>query len=289
MPDANAYERIIERFVAWAAGEDAIRAAVVIGSRARKDHPADEWADLDIVIWSTNPTPYLSSPDWAAAIAEPLLSFVEVSGAESRVRERRVLFAGGLDVDFAFVDAASADQLAEGGADLANVFGRGARVLLDRDGTAAKLIASAAPAPTRAAPDAAALAEVAADFWYHAVWTAKHLRRGELWWAKGGCDGHLKELLRVVLEWDAAAQGRDPWFRGRFLEKWADPAIVEGMGRAFARYDAESVWAALAVTMDLFSRIARQLATSLALPYPDGAEEHARRLVEEYAATRGVG
>ena len=53
MPDVGrAYEPIIERFVAGPHTEDGIRAAVVIGSGARTDHPADEWADLDIVIWS---------------------------------------------------------------------------------------------------------------------------------------------------------------------------------------------------------------------------------------------
>jgi hypothetical protein len=25
---------------------------------------------------------------------------------------------------------------------------------------------------------------VVSDFWYHALWSAKHLRQGELWWAK---------------------------------------------------------------------------------------------------------
>jgi aminoglycoside 6-adenylyltransferase len=39
---AQDYDRITERFVEWARAEDAIRAAVVIGSRAREDHPADE-------------------------------------------------------------------------------------------------------------------------------------------------------------------------------------------------------------------------------------------------------
>jgi len=51
--EARGYDRISERFVAWAAGEDAIRAAVMIGSRARENHPADEWADLEILVLSS--------------------------------------------------------------------------------------------------------------------------------------------------------------------------------------------------------------------------------------------
>ena len=286
---ARAYDGIIERFVAWAHSEDAIRAAAVIGSRARTDHPADEWADLDILIWSTDPARYLASDAWAAGLGEPWITFTEDS-PDPRVRERRVLFAGGLDVDFAFLAPDAAARPGESLAEIALViFGRGARVLLDRDGVVAEMLAAIPPAVPAPTPDAAAFDQVASDFWYHAVWTAKHLRRGELWWAKGACDGHLKGLLRVVLEWDAASHGRDPWFRGRYLEEWADPAVVQGLGLAFARYDEGEIWAALEVTMNLFSRIARQLATTLALRYPERAEDRARELVLEYAATRDGG
>jgi len=60
---AQAYERLIARFVAWAQEQDDVRAAVVIGSRARTDHPADEWADLDVLIATTDPQRLLATPD----------------------------------------------------------------------------------------------------------------------------------------------------------------------------------------------------------------------------------
>ncbi len=248
---------------------------MIIGSRARTERPADEWADLDIVIWSTDPVPYLASPAWTTGLGEAWMTFTE-TGPDPSVRERRVLFADGLDVDFAFLVPSAATRPSETLADLARaVFGRGARVLLDRDGVVAALLAEARPPAPPPPPNAAALDQAASDFWYHAVWTAKHLRRGELWWAKGSCDLHLKQLLLEVLEWDAAAGGRDPWFRGRFLEQWADAETVRGLRSAFARYDEDDIWAALGVTMDLFSRVARPLATTLGLPYPEQAEDRA--------------
>lgn len=42
---AESYEQLIQRFVRWAETEENVRAAVIIGSRSRTDHPADEWAD----------------------------------------------------------------------------------------------------------------------------------------------------------------------------------------------------------------------------------------------------
>ena len=61
---APAYERLTQRFVAWAQTRPDIHAAIVVGSEAKADRPADGWSDLDIVILVTDPEPYLTSTDW---------------------------------------------------------------------------------------------------------------------------------------------------------------------------------------------------------------------------------
>lgn len=55
--------------------------------------------------------------------------------------ERRVLFKGGLDVDFSIILHARVEQMIQHGfpPEVADVFRRGTRVLLDRDGLAARL------------------------------------------------------------------------------------------------------------------------------------------------------
>lgn len=285
---ARSYDRITERFVEWARAEDAIRAAVVIGSRAREDHPADEWADLDILVITSDTSRYVRDPGWVAAIGDARISVIE-STAAGQGSERRVLFAGGVDVDFAFFTVDEIETLFRSDPQAAGTaLGRGFRALLDKDGLVARLFDGRPPAEAEAAslPDADAFEQLASDFWYHAVWTAKHLRRGELWWAKLACDTHMKELLRRALEWEAVAAGRDPWFRGRFFEEWADPEILRGLRTAFARYDEAEVWAALAVTMDLFGEVSRRMAAALGAPTPAAAEEHARALVDQLRSTR---
>jgi len=94
-----AYDQLIARFVRWAQTEDNIRAALVIGSRARTDHPADEWSDLDVIILANDPEPYWATADWLHHVGVPWLTFVEPLPDGSGF-ERRVLFEGGLDVDF---------------------------------------------------------------------------------------------------------------------------------------------------------------------------------------------
>jgi aminoglycoside 6-adenylyltransferase len=223
-----------------------------------------------------------------SAIGDPWITFLEPTPA-GHGTERRVLFAGGMDVDFAFFSVGEIEAMLRFDPRAAGIaFGRGFRVLLDKDGLVARLLDANPPAEAEPSspPDAAAFGQVASDFWYHAVWTAKHLRRGELWWAKLGCDVHMKGLLRQLLEWDAAAAGRDPWFRGRFFEEWADPVVLRGLRSAFARYDEDEVWAALTATMDLFGEVSRRTAAALGVPCPPAVEEHARALVARLHSTR---
>jgi aminoglycoside 6-adenylyltransferase len=280
---ALAYEQIIERFVAWAQEQDDIRAAVVIGSRARKDHPADEWADLDILIATTDPQRLLTTPDWVEHLGTPWLTFLEPTGTGEGM-ERRVLFEGGLDVDFAPFPADAVRQMAEAGPppNVADIIRRGVRVLLDKDGLLARLVAGAPEPPLSQPPTLTEFLNVVNDFWYHAPWTAKHLRRGELWWAKSCCDAHMKWLLRQMIEWHARATrgwDHDTWMRGRFLEEWADPRAVAALADAFAHYDEADVWRALFATMDLFRWVAAETAERLGYPYPAEAELHTAALV----------
>ena len=128
------YRRLEERVLAWATGDDDVRGAVVLGSRAREDHPADEWADLDVVVATDAAQRLVTDRTWLKTIGEPWMSFVEgAAGADSP--ELRVMFAGGFDVDFACM---SLDRLRTASdADpqmVAIAFGRGCRILVDKDG-----------------------------------------------------------------------------------------------------------------------------------------------------------
>lgn len=61
MNQKDSMEQLLERFVAWAVNCSDIRGAVIVGSRARTDHPADEWSDIDIIVITTDPDRYLST------------------------------------------------------------------------------------------------------------------------------------------------------------------------------------------------------------------------------------
>ena len=281
MPSVNElYEGLIERFVVWAETRDDIRAAIVIGSRARVVEPADDWADLDVIVVTSCPEYYVESADWLGNIGSVLLSFVEPTASGGEL-ERRALFEGMLDVDFSIVPLDKAQRLLEAGmapAEVVNSFGRGMRVIVDRDGIAGKvekLVASAVTVPAQA-PSQGEFLQVVNDFLYHAVFTAKHLMRGELWWAKMSSDCYMQHLLLKMIEWHAHAKSGwsyDTWFRGRFLEKWADPQILKQMRDVFSHYDEADVRRGLLAAVSLFRSVAFETAQRLGYSYPVEADD----------------
>ena len=308
-----AYREIEERFAAWARIQPDIRAAFVVGSRARvDDHPADEWADLDIMIVTSHPHRYLSRGDWTKNFGRVWLTFVEPTPAGGAM-ERRAIYEGCLDVDFAVIPSSRVRPMAylltalerfpflqrlvprgvrrELGLG-SELLRRGMRVIIDRDGLAEKIPLALSLAPPPAPPSRGEFRRALDDFWHHAPWTAKHLRRGELWWAKSSCDGRLKQLLLQMMEWHARATrgwDLDTWQRGRFLEQWADPRAVEALPHVFARYNQEDVWRALFASMDLFRWLAMETAQRLSYPYPALADERVTEWVKRLAETRPHG
>jgi hypothetical protein len=122
------------------------------------------------------------------------------------------------------------------------------------------------------------------DFWFHSLWTAKHLRLGELWWAKAGCDWRLKGLLQQMIEWHAhAVRGpqHDTWMRGRFLEEWADPRAVARLPLVFAHYDRQDIARALWETMELFRQLALETAQYWRYEYPLSGDQAVTDLVRQ--------
>jgi aminoglycoside 6-adenylyltransferase len=250
------FDDLIVRHTHWAEATPDVRGMLILGSRARTDHPADEWSDLDLLVFAHNPEQFIHSSEWAVSLAPVWLTFVERTG-DGKSWERRTLYKGGLDVDVALNPAEWLDGMVQGmPPDYADVVRRGVRVLVDKDGQLAQIQQMPLPdTPHFQQPTEQEFLNATSDFWYHTLWSVKHLRRGELWWAKSCVDMHLKGLLQRMLECHAHAtrgDAHDTWLRGRFLEEWADPRAVEQLRFAFARYDANDIADALKATMELY-------------------------------------
>ena len=263
----------------WAREREDVRALLVVGSQARANVPADRWSDLDIVLIVDDPEPYAEDPSWVHEFGQPVLTFLEDTPVGQR--ERRVLYETGEDVDFPLFPV-TALELLEQSENAVNLLARGYRLLVDRIGLAERLARLAAGAEQPPLPTQRDFTQLASDFWYHALWAAKKLRRGEVFTAKGGVDGYMKARLVTLLEWHARAldPSVDTWHEGRFIERWADPGALAALEKAYAYYDLRDVARALWETIDVWQALEEETARRLGL---DVVLDHAdlRRRVAE--------
>lgn len=260
------YEKLIEQVTTWCENRQDIRAVMIVGSRARTERPADEWSDLDLVLFSTQPEEYLSSEDWVMEIGPYWMTFVEKT-AIGGGKERRVLFEDALDVDFSIFPLQGFKQLVEND-ETQTTLSRGIRVLVDKDGLFDNFpdFKEKPAVEENSLPSQEEWVDLIHDFWYHAVWGSKKLLRGEYWTAKVCIDYDLKQLLLKMIEWHAKAEhgkSYDTWHKGRFFDEWADPVIRDDLKNCYARYDHVEMQQALQQTIGLFRRVAKETAQPL--------------------------
>jgi aminoglycoside 6-adenylyltransferase len=238
------HQRFLDRLTEWAVARPDIRGAVLVGSQARSESPADAYSDVDIALFADDPAAVLHDTGWLATFGEPLLTFLEPTAVGGET-ERRVLFADGLEVDFSVFPASSLPALAADPGAAATI-ARGYRILHDE-----LELARVLPTLRAQAAPARELGEVAHDFWYHALWAAKKWRRGEALVARSCLESHLKPLL---LEADRLRASGDTWHGARFAERWAAPEVLGAWWSESPR-SPDELPAALTGLCDVFARI----------------------------------
>ncbi|MBN2305660.1 MAG: aminoglycoside 6-adenylyltransferase [Anaerolineae bacterium] len=273
-------DHFIPHITHWADERDDIRAVLLVGSYARRDHPADIYSDLDLIVYTTNWGDYLRDPTWVEQFGPVWVKIIDWIG-EPPEPEFLVLYAGGVKLDFALFTVDKLRRRVDTG-ELGDTLARGYRVLVDKDGLAARLPDPPAQIPIPEPPTSDQFAAVVDAFWYHAANTARQIARGNLWNVKTR-DWALKQTLLTMLEWHArAVYGRDTWHDGKFLPEWTDPEshdeLLEG---CFGHFDAADSWRALRATMALFRRLAADLAARLGYAYPAALDADVTRYIHE--------
>jgi aminoglycoside 6-adenylyltransferase len=110
----------------------------------------------------------------------------------------------------------------------------------------------------RRPPTQEGLDQLSNDFWYHLLWGAKKLRRGELMWWR--------------------AHDQDTWHGYRFFERWAGEAAPEALRPTFAQYEASCIGRALCAKGELFGQLEHDVAQRFGLAERVDRPEILRRL-----------
>lgn len=274
------YEELESRIAHWAHQQDDVRAVVIIGSRARQDHPADKFSDLDLCIFTMNPDAYRVDNGWLAGFGKLWLAVYEPTGEGNP--EWMALYEGGLKADLVFFQANPAlssltEQIAH--APHQNVFRRGVRVLLNRYSGSA-VIDLPAPRPEPATQEA--FSHMTAEFLMNVTRLHKFTQRGDLWRAMTVNTCKMRAGLVQLMGWHAhcVLGSDDIWYDGRFMDEWADQQALQLLPDIFPHYEAQALRTALLTQLDVFHRLGTQTATQLGYSFPTEAYEHIRSMVQ---------
>lgn len=284
MQDVRSEEEVLQSIGAWLAGEDAVRLALLTGSRGATRGRVDALSDYDVMLFLRPDAQLDRRDDWIRSFGSVLLTFstsYELLG--QRVPTRLVQYGDGLRIDFSLCPLELLQQI---GPLLPESLGAGYRVLVDKDGDAARLPPASGAAWVPPPPSPERFAALVDEFWWESLYVARNLARGDALAARFSAEAVLRfQCLVPMLGW--YVQRAHGWSQplgpnGRGLAELLCPEDRLLLDRSAAGADLAGSWDALFAAAALFELAARSVAADLGYEYPEALAAR----VQEFA--RGV-
>lgn len=254
---------MLEKLVEWGKQEDAVRALILLGSRAGQQ-TVDAFSDYDFSVFCDADASYTGSESWLTQFGNVWVCIKEKVVCKGKTfPSRLVIFEGGVKVDFSFL---SIDVLAEitQSSSLPDEYHLGYKILLDKDHRTSGMVP---PHYEMEAikPSEQEFQEMVKEFWFEVYHIGVYLKRGDLWSVKFRSWAAHSFLLKMI-EWHAASENH--WHSsvppiGKRMRSWVTEELWKDLHGVFAHFDAEDSWKALFNTMELFRRITVETAESL--------------------------
>ena len=249
-PGVDQVQASIERFTVVCRADARIVAAFLGGSWARDE--ADAWSDLDLGVIVTDEAYagfVAGRGDFIARWGEPL--FLEHFGRPYNV--------------FFILSDGTEGELAIGrGGDFLHIHGGPYRVLLDRQDVLAGVAfpwETADPEEQREE-----LRRLVTWFWHDLSHFVTAIGRGQLWWAQGQLESLRRscvDLLRLQADFSAPLESYDK------LDTAVSPAALDPLRDTIAPLDGAALVDAAGKLLSLFQQLARPLADTHGVTYPE--------------------
>ncbi|MBN2305012.1 MAG: aminoglycoside 6-adenylyltransferase, partial [Anaerolineae bacterium] len=282
------YAETVERIRVWCEREQIIEGAVIIGSQARDELAADQWSDLDVMLFLHDPVVLLDSRDWLDQFGNVVCVFNEIVPLHFMDwdwRVRRVLYDDRRDVDFSLLPHAWVDEVL-----MVNqgILAKGWRVIYDSSGGD---LATKIQAITAALDDTAPFSfspqefhNTINDLLFHIIWAFKKIKRGELWVAVRCINSYIGNLLLRLIEWYNATISRTSsriMYEGRFLEHRTDDTLRGQLRHCITTYGAQDAVDTLGHLLDTARFLAQTLAERNGCTWDTGQFDRIRKLYFE--------
>jgi aminoglycoside 6-adenylyltransferase len=279
---------VIRRLTLWADRKDSVRAMLLTSTRANPGATVDVHSDYDAVLVVEDVHPFFEDRSWLGDFGEVLVAYwdpiypdpdhgIELTGNVTQ-------YADGLKIDFTLWPVALARRIVRAPT-LPDELDAGYAVLLDKEGLFDAMLPPSYGAYVPDRPDEGTYLTVVNDFLSDAPYVAKCLWRDELLPAKWCLDHDMKHVyLLRMLEW---RMERDHGWSvpaghlGKGLKKRLPAEIWSQLEGTFAGAGIADNWEAHFRTMELFRRIATEVADDLGYAYPLDLDRRVTAYVRE--------
>jgi aminoglycoside 6-adenylyltransferase len=272
MVDPASKDRIVQQLFQWGTGQEDLRAILWTSSRTNPSALVDVFSDYDIILVVEDINPYYEDESWLEDFGRVLVLYRDPLRLESGCQcfARITQYEDGLKIDFGVWPIELLRKIAADPV-LPDFLDVGYCVILDKDGLAAGLRQPSYRAFIPSPPAGTFFQETIEEFFHEATYVVKHLWRDDLIAAKYNLDFMMKyDLLRRMMEWQMEFD--HGWSvklgaYGRGLKKWIRSEIWVEFENTFTGANIADNWIALFRTVDLFRKVALDVATHLGYEY----------------------
>lgn len=272
---------VLKKLEHWAVKKNSVRTMILIGSRANPNSYTDMLSDYDVELFVNNLDEFMND-EWLSFLGDIMIRWPlkPTSTCNKKWITRLVRFENGVRIDFQITAQKQVDP---------SDYDNGYNVLIDKDSLTDNLQEPTFSKYVIKKPSEEKYNILVNDFFWDATYVAKNLWRDELHYAKYMLDSIIRfEYLQKMTEWFIATQHN--WSistnkHGRLFKRYLDSKTWSELEKTFSDADIENNWKAFFNMIELFRRLAKEVARNLRYEYPENIDrkiiEYCKNLKEE--------
>ena len=270
-------EEVIMLIINVAKSDDRIRAVILNGSRANPNAKKDKFQDFDIVYMVNEIDSFLSDHSWIDVFGERLilqmpkemsLGETDTSNDENPSFAYLMLFEDGNRIDLTLFPADKSETVFE--QDSLTIS------LLDKDGLFNNLPPSNDKDYLIKRPAEKEFTDCCNEFWWVSTYVAKGLWRDEIIYSKDMLEKPVRAMFLKIIEWYI---GTDTNFTvsfgksGKNMKEYISTELYDKILSTYPDADKGNIWNSLFLMTEIFSWLAKKIATGLNFNYNSGEEQ----------------
>ena len=265
--DVRTEQEMMNLIIKIAKEDDRVRAVGMNGSKTNLNVPQDPFQDYDIVFFVSELETYLLNPNWIHIFGEKIIMQMPDDSALFPIENEwkfsyLMLFTDGNRIDLTLWPINYRDEWVDDN--------QLARIILDKDRLFHPL-----PAPTDQQywvkqPNQKQFDDCCNEFWWVSTYVAKGLWRDEILYALD----HLqlvREMLLKMMEWQVGFETNFKISVGKnfkYLKNYLNDQEWKTLLNTYTTAKEEDIWSALFLSIDLFEKTTKKVATSFNFQYP---------------------